>query len=53
MVEEREKALNEALKKIEKNFGKGSVMRLGDNANVHVSTISSGSLKLDSALGVE
>lgn len=52
MVEEREKALNEALKKIEKNFGKGSVMRLGDNANVHVSTISSGSLKLDSALGV-
>ncbi|MGO3577642.1 MAG: recombinase RecA, partial [Leuconostoc falkenbergense] len=48
----RQAALNEALKKIEKNFGKGSVMTLGDNALTQVETIPSGSVKLDIALGV-
>ncbi|UQS84368.1 recombinase RecA [Bombilactobacillus thymidiniphilus] len=41
-----------ALKKIEKDFGKGAVMRLGDNAQTQVSSISSGSLSLDHALGI-
>ncbi|WP_010008747.1 recombinase RecA [Leuconostoc fallax] len=48
----REAALQEALKKIEKNFGKGSIMKLGDNNLTRVETIPSGSVKLDIALGV-
>lgn len=44
--------LDDALKQIEKQYGKGSVMRLGDRANVDVDTISSGSITLDYALGV-
>ncbi|GAB6092428.1 recombinase RecA [Furfurilactobacillus curtus] len=52
MADARQTALDAALKKIEKNFGKGSIMRLGENANTQISTISSGSLKLDDALGV-
>ncbi|WP_260523900.1 recombinase RecA [Bombilactobacillus thymidiniphilus] len=50
--DERQAALNMALKKIEKDFGKGAVMRLGDNAQTQVSSISSGSLSLDHALGI-
>jgi len=50
---ERNKALSAALGQIEKQFGKGSVMRLGDvRAAMHVQTISSGSLGLDLALGI-
>ncbi|MBM7544008.1 recombinase RecA [Periweissella beninensis] len=52
MADERKAALDAALKKIEKNFGKGSIMRLGENAQTQVSTVPSGSLKLDIALGV-
>ncbi|MCI1987260.1 MAG: recombinase RecA [Lactobacillus sp.] len=51
-AEARQKALNDALKKIEKNFGKGSIMRMGDKVETRISTISSGSLALDDALGV-
>ncbi|MFC6207422.1 recombinase RecA [Levilactobacillus tongjiangensis] len=52
MADERQAALDKALKKIEKDFGKGSIMRLGDNANMEVETVPSGSLALDVALGV-
>ena len=48
----RRAALDEALKKIEKNFGKGSVMTLGDNALTQIETIPSGSVKIYVALGV-
>lgn len=50
--EKREKALNEALKKIERSFGKGAIMKLGEKADTKISTVSSGSLQLDVALGV-
>src|SRR5699024_5631599 len=46
------KALDEALKKIEKQFGKGSVMKLGEEAERKIDTIPSGSLALDAALGI-
>lgn len=49
--EEREKALNDAMKIIEKDFGKGALMRLGDKAEQKVQVMSSGSLALDLALG--
>lgn len=49
--EEREKALNEALKLIEKDFGKGAIMKLGERAEQKVQVMSSGSLALDIALG--
>ncbi|AVK63359.1 recombinase RecA [Lactobacillus sp. CBA3606] len=52
MADARQAALDAALKKIEKNFGKGAIMRMGDAANTAISTISSGSLALDDALGV-
>lgn len=44
--------LDETIKKIEKEFGKGSIMKLGDRAHVEVDAISSGSLAIDYALGV-
>ncbi|MCT0005236.1 recombinase RecA [Weissella confusa] len=49
---ERQAALSEALKKIEKSFGKGSVMKLGDSQFTKVQSTSTGSLKLDVALGI-
>lgn len=49
--EEKEKALSTCLSFIEKQFGKGSIMRLGDNRTMDVETISTGSLALDIALG--
>lgn len=48
----REQALEEALKKIEKEFGKGSIMRLGDEVDRKIEVIPSGSIALDKALGV-
>lgn len=48
----RDEALQDALKAIEKTYGKGSVMRLGDHARVDVDVIPTGSLLLDQALGV-
>ena len=50
--EERQKALDRAMKQIVKDHGKGSIMKLGDQANQKIETISSGSLALDVALGV-
>ena len=52
MADDRKVALDAALKKIEKNFGKGSIMKLGEKADQRISTIPSGSLALDVALGV-
>ena len=52
MEENRKKALGAALGQIEKQFGKGSVMRLGDSTTYDVEAISTGSLGLDIALGV-
>lgn len=49
---DRRAALESALRQIEKQFGKGSIMKLGDIANVQVSTVSTGALALDIALGV-
>lgn len=49
---DRQKALDQALKNIEKNFGKGSIMRLGEKTDTRISTVPSGSLALDVALGV-
>ena len=48
----REELLNEALKQIEKQYGKGSIMKLGDRTNVDVDVISSGSISIDYCLGV-
>ena len=48
----RDQLLNDALKAIEKEYGKGSIMRLGDRANVAVDAIPSGSITLDAALGI-
>jgi recombination protein RecA len=47
----KEKALAAALGQIEKQFGKGSIMKLGDNRTMDVETVSTGSLSLDIALG--
>ena len=51
-TELNEKELDEVLKQIQKTFGKGAVMKLGDRQAVEVSVIPSGSLLLDEALGV-
>ena len=50
--EERSKALKLAIEKIEKDFGKGAIMKLGDKATVNVDAIPTGSLALDIALGI-
>ncbi|GFR37653.1 protein RecA [Insulibacter thermoxylanivorax] len=49
---DRQAALEMALRQIEKQFGKGSIMKLGENAQMQVETVSSGALALDIALGV-
>ena len=49
---DREKALKLAIEKIEKDFGKGSIMKLGDKATVNVDAIPTGALSLDVALGI-
>lgn len=48
---EKDKALGVVLNQIERTFGKGSIMRLGDATQMKVETISSGALTLDLALG--
>ena len=50
--DEKKKALNAALSKIEKDFGKGAIMRLGENNPLNVEAISTGSLTLDRATGI-
>ena len=49
---EREKALDAALGQIEKQFGKGSVMRMGDNLAMNIESVPTGALSLDLALGI-
>lgn len=51
-MSERKQALDQALKSIERQFGKGSIMKLGDRAEQKLATVSSGSLALDIALGI-
>jgi recombination protein RecA len=50
--EEKLKAIQAAMKNVETAFGKGSIMRLGENVRADVAAISTGSLSLDLALGV-
>ena len=52
VADERSKALKLAIEKIEKDFGKGAIMKLGDKPAVSVETIPTGALALDVALGV-
>ena len=52
MDQNKQKALAAALGQIEKQFGKGSIMRLGDTQALDVETVSTGSLSLDIALGI-
>ena len=49
---DKKKALETALAQIEKNYGKGAIMRLGDDIAVNVEAIPTGSLSLDLALGI-
>lgn len=49
---DKKKALETAMAQIEKAYGKGSIMRLGDNADIVVEAIPTGSLSLDLALGI-
>ena len=51
-AEEKKKALATALSQIEKDFGKGTIMKLGENAHMNVAAIPTGSLTLDLALGI-
>src|SRR3954447_1254407 len=51
-VSDRQAALEMALKQIEKQFGKGSIMKMGEQTETRISTVPSGSLALDAALGV-
>jgi recombination protein RecA len=52
VLSDRRAALEMALRQIEKQFGKGSIMKLGENAQMQVETYSSGALALDIALGI-
>ena len=51
-IKEKNKALEAAISQIDENFGKGSVMKLGQKAAINVEAISTGSLSLDLALGI-
>jgi recombination protein RecA len=52
MSEEHEKALGVALSQIEKQFGKGSIMRMGETVHMNIEAIPTGALSLDLALGI-
>ena len=52
LTDERKKALNLAIAQIEKNLGKGSIMRMGSESRVRVDAISTGAINLDAAIGV-
>src|SRR3954463_4653495 len=52
MADQRNQALTAALGQIERQFGKGAIMRMGDDARVPVAAISTGALSLDLALGI-
>ncbi|MDR1927077.1 MAG: recombinase RecA [Oscillospiraceae bacterium] len=52
MADDKKKALDTALAQIEKSYGKGSIMRLGENTGMQVASISTGSFALDAATGI-
>ena len=52
MVEERSRAIDLAIGQIEKQFGRGAIMRLGEQNNLEIEAIPTGSLALDLALGI-
>lgn len=52
-INERAEALEKALKKIEKDYGKGAIMRLGEKTDMQIEVIPTGSILLDNALGVQ
>ena len=52
VAEQKKEALQVAIAKMEKRYGTGSIMRLGENAHMEVSSVSTGSLSLDLALGI-
>jgi len=52
VADDKKKALETTLARIEKSYGKGAIMKLGDNAAMNVSAVSTGSLSLDLALGI-
>jgi len=52
MDDNKSRALSAALGQIEKQFGKGTIMRLGDNQAMDIESISTGSLSIDIALGI-
>ncbi|RLD10480.1 DNA recombination/repair protein RecA, partial [candidate division KSB1 bacterium] len=49
---ERKKAVELAMSQIDRQFGKGSIMFLGDNRKMDIASIPTGSISLDSALGI-
>src|ERR1700678_2286792 len=51
-TDDRSKALDAALSQIEKQFGKGAIMRMGENTHMQIESISTGALSLDLALGI-
>ena len=51
-AKEKNKALEAAISQIDENFGKGSVMKLGQKTDINIDAISTGSLSLDLALGI-
>ncbi len=51
-IQDREKSIDTAISQIEKQFGKGSIMRMGDDNKVKIKSISTGSISLDSAIGI-
>ena len=52
-ADDRKKAIDRAMKQIVKDHGKGAIMRLGDEGDRKLDSVSSGSLALDVALGIE
>ena len=52
MTDDKAKALATALEKIEKDFGKGTIMKLGENVHMNIDHVSTGSIGLDAALGI-
>ena len=49
---ERERAIDLALQQIERRFGKGAILKLGEASHIHVDVIPTGSIALDLALGI-
>ncbi|QJC28899.1 recombinase RecA [Enterobacteriaceae endosymbiont of Plateumaris rustica] len=52
LTKEKQKILDDAISQIEQQFGRGSIMRLGDNRTMDIESISTGSISLDIALGI-